>query len=296
MVYNTNDVVLNNNIGYGIGWQLDLAQTIKTETIEEISYLKYTDGNGNDVNNIDHIANINPFRYRSYYYDKETNLYYLNSRYYSPTFGRFINADTEFGRDYEIMTYNLFVYSNNNPVSFIDLNGNFAIALPAALTVLKYVVGCAVAIGLTKVATLALKSVASDVISAVERKKVKVEEKVKEQVKSTVLPKDSVKKSNESNKQSKPCTRAWVYAGDVYRLYRLTIEESAIAVQENYKSVMCDTKADAEKVAILAAEKQNSHYYHDDVHFNKRGYYPHFHVYGVVEPGNHPHIWYISTP
>ena len=104
------------------------------------------------------------------------------------------------------MTYNLFVYSNNNPVSFIDLNGNFAIALPAALTVLKYVVGCAVAIGLTKVATLALKSVASDVISAVERKKVKVEE----QVKSTVLPKDSVKKSNESNKQSKPCTRAWV--------------------------------------------------------------------------------------
>lgn len=59
---------------------------------------------------------------------------------------------------------------------------------------------------------------------------------------------------------------------------------------------MCDTKADAEKVAILAAEKQNSHYYHDDVHFNKRGYYLHFHVYGVVEPGNHPHIWYISTP
>ena len=46
LVYNTNDVVLNNNIGYGIGWQLDLAQTIKPETIEEISYLKYTDGDG----------------------------------------------------------------------------------------------------------------------------------------------------------------------------------------------------------------------------------------------------------
>lgn len=194
------------------------------------------------------------------------------------------------------MTYNLFVYSNNNPVSFIDLNGNFAIALPAALTVFKYVVGCAVAICLTKVATLALKSVASDVISAVERKKVKVEEQVKEQVKSTVLPKDSVKKSNESNKQSKPCTRAWVYAGDVYRSYRLTIEESAIAVQEQYKSVMCDTKTDVEKVAILAAKKQDAEYYHDDVHFNKRGYYPHFHIKGVEAPGVHPHIWYISTP
>ena len=180
------------------------------------------------------ISNINPFRYRSYYYDKETNLYYLNSRYYSSTFGRFINADTEFGRDYEIMTYNLFVYSNNNPVSFIDLNGNFAIALPAALTVLKYVVGCAVAIGLTKVATLALKSVASDVISAVERKKVKVEE----QVKSTVLPKDSVKKSNESNKQSKPCTRAWVYAGDLYRSYRLTIENRLLLYKKIIR-VLC---------------------------------------------------------
>ncbi len=132
------------------------------------------------------------------------------------------------------MTYNLFVYSNNNPVSFIDLNGNFAIALPAALTVLKYVVGCAVAIGLTKVATLALKSVASDVISAVERKKVKVEE----QVKSTVLPKDSVKKSNESNKQSKPCTRAWVYAGDLYRSYRLTIENRLLLYKKIIR-VLC---------------------------------------------------------
>ena len=194
------------------------------------------------------------------------------------------------------MTYNLFVYSNNNPVSLIDINGNFAIALPAALTVLKYVVGCAVAIGLTKAAAPALKSAAGDVISAVERKKTNVEEKAKEQVKSTVLPKDSVKKSNESNKQSKPCTRAWLYAGDVYRSYRLTIEESAIAVQEQYKSVMCDTKTDAEKVAILAAKKQDSDYYHHKVHFEKEGYYLHFHVEGVEAPGVHPHIWYISTP
>ena len=39
------------------------------------------------------IAQISPFRYRSYYYDSETNLYYLNSRYYDPETGRFINAD-----------------------------------------------------------------------------------------------------------------------------------------------------------------------------------------------------------
>lgn len=40
-----------------------------------------------------YIGNINPFRYRSYYYDLESELYYLNSRYYDPETGRFINAD-----------------------------------------------------------------------------------------------------------------------------------------------------------------------------------------------------------
>ena len=48
-----------------------------------------------EYNNTDEInafiAVKNPFRYRSYYYDFETNLYYLNSRYYDPQIGRFIN-------------------------------------------------------------------------------------------------------------------------------------------------------------------------------------------------------------
>ena len=39
------------------------------------------------------IANVNPYRYRGYYYDIETGLYYLQSRYYDPETGRFINAD-----------------------------------------------------------------------------------------------------------------------------------------------------------------------------------------------------------
>ena len=39
------------------------------------------------------IGTQNPFRYRGYYYDTETGLYYLNSRYYDPEVGRFINAD-----------------------------------------------------------------------------------------------------------------------------------------------------------------------------------------------------------
>ena len=43
------------------------------------------------------IDTINPFRYQSYYYDKETELYYLNSRYYNPELDRFINTCFETG-------------------------------------------------------------------------------------------------------------------------------------------------------------------------------------------------------
>ena len=44
------------------------------------------------------LADINPIRYRGYYYDTETGLYYLQSRYYDPETGRFINADDVIGQ------------------------------------------------------------------------------------------------------------------------------------------------------------------------------------------------------
>ena len=52
-----------------------------------------TDENGNAITDQDHVANRNPIRYRGYYYDTESGLYYLNSRYYDPVTGRFVNAD-----------------------------------------------------------------------------------------------------------------------------------------------------------------------------------------------------------
>ena len=83
------------------------------------------DGNNTDVsNNLSHIANINPFRYRSYYYDQETKLYYLNSRYYNPLWGRFINGDGIIGSNDDVISYNLYVYCSNNPINNSDLLGN----------------------------------------------------------------------------------------------------------------------------------------------------------------------------
>ena len=75
--------------------------------------------------NKDNAAHINPIRYRGYYYDEETGLYYLNSRYYDPETGRFLNADDISYIDPETINgLNLYAYCGNNPVMRIDENGN----------------------------------------------------------------------------------------------------------------------------------------------------------------------------
>ena len=55
--------------------------------------ISVTDANGTAITDSTHIANVNPLRYRGYYYDSETGFYYVSSRYYDPEIGRFINAD-----------------------------------------------------------------------------------------------------------------------------------------------------------------------------------------------------------
>ena len=90
--------------------------------------LTITDGAGADVSgNASHIANVNPFRYRGYYYDKESGLYYLQSRYYDPVVGRFINADGITDGGAKLVGNNLFVYGANNPINNVDPTGNWII-------------------------------------------------------------------------------------------------------------------------------------------------------------------------
>ena len=81
------------------------------------------------------LAQINPFRYRGYFYDVETGLYFLKTRYYDPTIGRFINMDSINYADTEsINGLNLYAYCGNNPVMYVDPTGHaFLVFLAAAV-------------------------------------------------------------------------------------------------------------------------------------------------------------------
>ncbi len=72
------------------------------------------------------MAELNPLRYRGYYYDSETGFYYLQSRYYDPMNRRFINADCYTSTGQGFLGYNMFAYCNNCPVICSDHSGHIS--------------------------------------------------------------------------------------------------------------------------------------------------------------------------
>ena len=90
----------------------------------------FTYGYGNEF------SRINPIRYRGYYLDRETNLYYLNARYYNPEWRRFLSPDDTAYLDPEnVNGLNLYAYCNNDPVNYCDPSGHsVTLALITALT------------------------------------------------------------------------------------------------------------------------------------------------------------------
>lgn len=95
-------------------------------------------------NTNDNIGDLNLFRYRGYYQDVETNLYYLQSRYYDASAGRFLNMDNILylgvNPDIYNCSYNLFVYCENDPVNYVDETG-YKPAWPKVWKVIKKYIG-----------------------------------------------------------------------------------------------------------------------------------------------------------
>ncbi len=104
--------------------------TVKGELVAQYVYdawgnCKVLTPAGKIDDNSDSIGNKNPFRYRSYYFDVDTKLYYLQTRYYDPATCRFISADSIEYLDPETLGgLNLYAYCNNNSVMYCDALGH----------------------------------------------------------------------------------------------------------------------------------------------------------------------------
>ncbi len=112
---------------YVLNLQGDVIALLSSVGVKVVSY-RY-DAWGNPWQTTGTLANtlgeLNPLRYRSYVYDWQANLYYLQSRYYNPDIGRFINADAYISTGQGILGSNMFTYCGGNPVNRIDTTGRF---------------------------------------------------------------------------------------------------------------------------------------------------------------------------
>ena len=85
---------------------------------------------------------VNPYTYRGYFYEIETNSYFLKSRYYNPELCRFISADGIVNANQDILGNNLFAYCSNNPVNRVDSDGSSSVLIALAITGTQRTVPC----------------------------------------------------------------------------------------------------------------------------------------------------------
>jgi len=112
---------------YATNLQGDIVAILSKEGTQVVSYSYDAWGNILSITGTkaDTIGKYNPLRYRGYVYDTESKLYYLQSRYYDPAIGRFINADTFATTGQGLLGNNMFAYCQNNPVIYYDSEGHF---------------------------------------------------------------------------------------------------------------------------------------------------------------------------
>ena len=103
--------------------QGDVERVISTDGTILAAYTY--DAWGNVLTSEGSLAAANPIRYRGYYFDTETSLYYLQSRYYDPAVGRFVNGDSLLNGKAGTIGFNLFSYCGNNPLKHVDPSGYF---------------------------------------------------------------------------------------------------------------------------------------------------------------------------
>ena len=151
-----------------------------------------------DTSENDIVSFINPYTYRSYFYDSDTEMYFLKSRYYNPELCRFISADGIVNANQDILGNNLYAYCSNNPVKFCDPSGQ-SIALLMTAIIPACIIACVAIIGIIGIASAnsksasvaignAIDNVASSASVAINNAKTKVKTKAKAKEKTKVIP------------------------------------------------------------------------------------------------------------
>ncbi len=245
-----------------------------------------TDASGNAITDETHIAHINPIRYRGYYYDTETKLYYLQSRYYDPAIGRFISADDRISDKNSLLELNLFAYCTNNPIAFSDPTGHsVTVGVLAGLgavigigKVLSAIKVAATVIGLLGIGTAAgLATIEiSDALQQRSQAKEQAAAKADTKIKETVKPdsKDRYWKATKS--------------GGIVNITDPISFDEAVTEVASGGNVFTVTSAEAYTVAFVAGgdAKPTQPENHGE---GILGYYDHYHTH------NHGkgHVWYL---
>lgn len=106
--------------------QGDVVKIINQAGTEVANYIYDAWGNIKSATGDTNLKELNPFRYRGYVYDNESGIYYLQSRYYDPVVGRFLNADIYCDTGNSVLSTNMFAYCENNAVMKYDVTGEDA--------------------------------------------------------------------------------------------------------------------------------------------------------------------------
>ena len=271
---------------------------------------------GNQSN--ESIANINPIRYRGYYYDTETGYYYLQSRYYDPSICKFINSDIPeiAGMSKGISAgTNLFAYCNNEPVNQKDPTGTVAIAL-GATTIGIILIAALAAIGISWALSTIIRNIDYSFVSQTLNdlyKKYKLKaavikalvigtikpayKYVKKQVKSkakaiskalSIAVADAKVKTIIKNDRRYNYWVAYMSHGVLILGSRLS-KNSAISRIRRGLNVMSRSQSYAKSVAYMAGGNRKPK--GPEKHGNLgQGYYWHYHIYRHI---NNSHIFFI---
>ena len=247
----------------------------------------------------DTLGKLNPFRYRGYVYDTETGLYYLQSRYYNPETGRFINADNLVDTE-DLLGENLFAYCANNPVNHQDPSGHSflgIIALNFARVAVTAIAAIAVA-GLTVAAvnSPSAKKAANTIANGITKAYTKAKETVSNVVQSAVAKLAPHKKTSEQERERAKTAPAEAQQYSYWEATRvkdrgdsqvvigkgITLQEASARVSMGL-DLMCANE-NAAKTILLVNGYANA--VGPEIH--GVGYFPHYHP----NRNSHTHIWF----